>query len=79
LRSPSLLPPGFEALVPVDLPFKEARAAWMEQFETVYVTALLRKTGGNVTRAAELAGLHRRSLQRVLSSLGMRVGSDDDP
>jgi len=75
--TPSVLPPGFETLVPVDLPFKDARAAWMDRFETVYVTALLRKTGGNVTRAAELAGLHRRTLQRILASLGIRA--NDDP
>jgi transcriptional regulator with PAS, ATPase and Fis domain len=77
LRSTSALPLGLETLVPVNLPFKDARAAWMEQFEMVYVTALLRKTGGNVTRAAEMAGLHRRSLQRVLASLGMRASDDD--
>jgi DNA-binding NtrC family response regulator len=67
------LPPGLETLVPMHLPFKEARVAWMESFETVYLGALLRKTGGNVTRAAELAGLHRRTLQRILASLGIRT------
>jgi transcriptional regulator with PAS, ATPase and Fis domain len=58
--------------VPVHLPLKEARVAWMEQFERRYVEALLHRTGGNVTRAAEMAGVHRRSLQRVIASLGGR-------
>ena len=66
------LPLGLEAVVPLDLPFKEARVAWMERFEQVYLSALLRKTGGNITHAAELAGLHRRSLQRLLDGLGLR-------
>ena len=47
--------------------------AWMDQFERRYAEALLQRTGGNVTRAAEIAGVHRRSLQRLLASLGGRL------
>jgi DNA-binding NtrC family response regulator len=74
-------PPGMEALVPLDLPLKEARALWVARFETLYLQALLRRTGGNVTRTAELAGVNRRWLQRLLSHLGLRGaagGGDDD-
>ena len=59
-------------VVPIHLPLKDARAAWTEQFELVYVKALLAKADGNVTRAAELAGINRRSLQRLVASLGIR-------
>ena len=38
--------------------------------------ALLAKTGGNVTRAAELAGVNRRSLQRLIAGLGIRDQQD---
>ena len=65
-----------DAVVPTHLPLKDARAAWTEQFEMVYVKALLAKTKGNVTRAAELAGIDRRSLQRLIASLGLRA--DDE-
>jgi hypothetical protein len=34
---------------------------------------MLKRTGGNVTRAAELAGVHRRSMQRLIASLGGRI------
>jgi DNA-binding NtrC family response regulator len=61
-----------EPTVPIHLPLKDARAAWTEQFELIYVKALLAKTEGNVTRAAELAGINRRSLQRLIASLGIR-------
>jgi DNA-binding NtrC family response regulator len=78
------LPASADVLVPVHLPLKEARVAWMDQFERRYAEALLQRTGGNVTRAAELAGVHRRSLQRLLASLGGRLaeqggdeGADD--
>ncbi len=70
------LPGGLELLVPVDLPFKEAREAWMARFENVYVRALLAKTDGNITHAAAHAGLNRRFLQRLMDRLGMRGDSD---
>jgi DNA-binding NtrC family response regulator len=74
------VPPGIEALVPTDLPLKKARAAWVARFETLYIQALLRRTGGNVTRTAQLAGVNRRWLQRLIASLGLRTaatGGDD--
>jgi transcriptional regulator with PAS, ATPase and Fis domain len=68
-----------DAIVPVHLPLKDARVAWMEQFERRYVEALLRRTGGNVTKAAELAGVNRRSLQRIIASLGGRIAEQIAP
>jgi DNA-binding NtrC family response regulator len=67
--------PGLEALVPLDLPMKEARQAWMDQFERAYVVGQLRKTDGNVTRAADAAGVSRRFLQRTMVRLGMRAAT----
>ncbi|GAC1351898.1 MAG: hypothetical protein NVS3B20_04840 [Polyangiales bacterium] len=74
---------GLETLVPTHLPLKEARVVWTEGFERMYVDALLRKTNGNVTRAAEIAGVNRRSLQRLIAQLGirpegLRAGIDED-
>jgi transcriptional regulator with GAF, ATPase, and Fis domain len=68
-----------ESLVPLHLPLKEARQAWTEDFEGLYVRAMLRQTSGNVTRAAELSGVSRRFLQRLAARLGIRaaeVGAD---
>ena len=67
------LVPGLEALIPVELPMREARVAWMHQFQTAYVSALLAKTEGNVTRAARAAGVSRRFLQRLIVKIGMRT------
>jgi transcriptional regulator with PAS, ATPase and Fis domain len=61
-----------ESLVPLDMPLKDARQAWTESFETVYVRGMLRRTGGNLTRAAELAGVNRRFMQRIVSRLASR-------
>lgn len=69
--------PAFDELVPLHLPLKEARQAWTERFEEVYLRAMLQKTGGNVTRAAELAGVSRRFLQRLAARLGVRASDND--
>ncbi len=71
-RLPSV-PSTMESLVPLHLPLKDARQAWTESFESVYVRSMLKKTGGNLTRAAELAGVNRRFLQRLVARLGLRA------
>jgi len=61
------------------LPLKDARDKWTESFEHVYVRAVLKKTRGNVTHAAEIAGVSRRFLQRLAARLGIKaseVGAD---
>jgi len=80
-RAARSLPTGVEAFVPVDLPMKQAREAWVQEFDGAYARALLKRTSGNVTRAAEIAGVSRRFLQRLMLRLGMRVegaAADDD-
>jgi DNA-binding NtrC family response regulator len=67
---------ALESAVPTHLPLREARAVWSEQFELLYARAILKKAGGNVTRAAELAGINRRTLQRLLARVG--IPTDDD-
>jgi len=77
--APIAVTPGLEALAPLHLPLKEAREKWTETFEHVYVRAVLQKTRGNVTHAAEIAGVSRRFLQRLAARLGVKasdVGAD---
>jgi DNA-binding NtrC family response regulator len=69
---------GLESIVPLHLPLKDARQVWTESFELIYVRSMLKKTAGNVTRAAELAGVNRRFLQRLVARLGMREGEQGD-
>jgi DNA-binding NtrC family response regulator len=72
---------GDLAEIPLDRPLKDARQAWTMSFESVYVRHVLRRAQGNVTRAAEFAGVSRRFLQRMLARLGIAaadVGDSDD-
>jgi DNA-binding NtrC family response regulator len=57
----------------VDLtkPFQAQRDAIAEEFTRLYLEQLLAHTGGNQTLAAQLAGMDRTYLGRLLSKLGM--------
>jgi two-component system, NtrC family, response regulator GlrR len=54
----------------LDLPIRETRAVWMDEMERAYVTRLLEQHGGNVTRAAEAAGIARTHLHRLVRKYG---------
>jgi DNA-binding NtrC family response regulator len=73
--------PVFEAgalAVPFTSDFREDR----REFERRYIARCLEETGGNVTRAAAILGMHRQSLQHKLRELGLArryvaVGGDE--
>jgi two-component system response regulator HydG len=54
--------------------YRAARDAW----ERKYCEDLLREAGGNVSKAAELAGLHRSTLYEKLARFGLVEGKDKD-
>jgi DNA-binding NtrC family response regulator len=47
--------------------FKEAK----KEFERRYIEKCLDQTGGNITQAAALLGMHRQSLQHKIKELGL--------
>lgn len=55
-------------------PYKDAKERLLHRFTLKYVSSLLEKTGGNVTRAAELSGLSRVALQKIMRRLDFRSG-----
>ncbi len=54
------------------LPYREAVAEARDRTSRDYLVALLAEFGGNVTRAAERAGMERESLHRLLRRYGIR-------
>ncbi|HEX2692201.1 MAG TPA: sigma 54-interacting transcriptional regulator [Kofleriaceae bacterium] len=57
----------------LELPFKEAKAALVENFERDYLTALLARHRGNISRAAAEAGIDRNYIHRLVKKYGLEV------
>ena len=47
------------------LSFKDAKDQLLEKFEREYLTMVLKRCAGNITRAAQESGLHRKSIERL--------------
>ncbi|MCA9604627.1 MAG: sigma 54-interacting transcriptional regulator [Myxococcales bacterium] len=56
----------------VQLPFKEAKEKLLDVFEARYIEALLARHQGNVSRAAQEAGVDRNHLARLARKHGLR-------
>jgi DNA-binding NtrC family response regulator len=53
--------------------FNTAKRRVTREFEVAYLRALLEQTGGNISRAATLAGLQRTALHRLLQRHGLKA------
>ena len=73
--TPRSVPRASPLAVDLSVPLKQARDALIEEFERTYLREALAKTGGNATRAAQIAGVSRKFVQRALDRLELR---DDD-
>jgi DNA-binding NtrC family response regulator len=72
---------GTTALTEEDLAtlsYREALASARDRGSREYLAALLKAFGGNVSRAAERAGLERESLHRLLRRHGIQAGTFRD-
>ena len=56
----------------VDLPFAEAKTAWLEAFEREYLARVLDEAGGNVTEASRRSGLARSRLHELVVKYGLK-------
>ncbi len=66
-------PPARESGSPASLPYREAIAAERDRSTREYLVNLLRDVQGNVTRAAERAGIERESFHRLMKRHGVRA------
>ena len=57
----------------LDLPFKEAKGKLIESFERDYLTHLLRRHRGNISRAASEAGIDRNYIHRLVKKYNIPV------
>ncbi len=65
--SPS--PAGFHHNDLLNITYKQAKKKILEEFEQFYFSNLLRKTGGNISRAADMAKVHRKNMHVKLTEL----------
>ena len=56
------------------LPFAEARARALAEFDRTFLTAALARHSGNIARTARSLGLHRQSLQKLMARRGIKSG-----
>ncbi len=54
-----------------DHTYREAKEKILEKFTVRYMSSLLERTGGNISRAARMAGIERQSLQQLLKKYGV--------
>jgi len=61
-------------LVDLDRPYADLKEDLNERFTRIYLEALLKRTGGNQTSAARMAGLDRSYVGRLVAKYGLGVG-----
>jgi two-component system nitrogen regulation response regulator GlnG len=72
----ALAPAPALGAVALDRPFKEAKARVVEEFEKLYLKALLARHEGNVSAASRSADLDRKHLRELLRKHGLREATD---
>jgi DNA-binding NtrC family response regulator len=55
------------------LSFKEAKDRMISRFHNLYIMSLLRESGGNISKAAEMAGIQRQYLHRLMKEAGIEA------
>jgi len=74
-----LAPAGAHAPVDLSLPFREAKARVVEEFERTYVAGLLDAHGGKLTAAAKHADMDPKNFSEKLQRYGLRRTGTGDP
>jgi transcriptional regulator with GAF, ATPase, and Fis domain len=77
-ESPASIGPAFPG-VDSPMPFKDAKAQLLVEFERAYVERLLARHQGNVTRAADAAGLSRKHLYELIRRATGEETGDGEP
>jgi DNA-binding NtrC family response regulator len=74
-----LAPAGAHAPVDLSLPFREAKARVVEEFERAYVAGLLDAHGGKLTVAAKHADMDPKNFSEKMNRYGLRRTTPPEP
>jgi DNA-binding NtrC family response regulator len=58
-----------------NMPFKLAKRKWLDAFEKKYFADILKESNGNISRAAQKAGIDRKTIYRIFKKHGMEINS----
>jgi transcriptional regulator with PAS, ATPase and Fis domain len=67
---------GFDFVRLAGLPYAEAKRRLLDAYHRAVVPKVLEDAGGSVPKAAEVLGMSRTNLYRLLQELGQKVGDD---
>ncbi len=67
------LAPCAPNVIDLDKPYLELKDQAIEAFTVEYLNQLLGKTGGNVSAAAQISGMKRQTLQKIIRRTGIDV------
>lgn len=59
------------------IPFKEAKQKFTELFETRYWTRILEMSDGNISKAARMTSMHRKSVEYIMRKLDLSAKDND--
>ena len=59
-----------------DLPMKVAKAEWLRTFEREYLVELLHRQSGNVSQAAKVAQIDRKTIHRLINKYKLKFRGD---
>jgi DNA-binding NtrC family response regulator len=65
--------------VSTNVPYKEAKEQLLQSFDQLYISNLLDRHRGNVTKAAAAAGLSRKHLHDLIKKTEIATPTDSDP
>jgi DNA-binding NtrC family response regulator len=65
--------------IDLSVPFRIAKDAVIDSFERSYLSQLLEAAGGNMSKAARMAGMDRMYLHRLVQKHGLRGGRSSPP
>jgi DNA-binding NtrC family response regulator len=74
-----LAPTGAHAPVDLSLPFRDAKARVVEDFERAYIEGLLKSHGGKLTAAAKHADMDPKNFSDKIQRYGLRRSAPPEP
>jgi DNA-binding NtrC family response regulator len=74
-----LAPGGVHAPVDLSLPFRDAKARVVEEFERAYIEGVLKSHGGKLTVAAKHADMDPKNFSDKMQRYGLRRAAPEPP